>query len=128
MRVFTLVLLIVLSACAPQPTLNTGDDAEMQVYLALNGDIIVDAPRPIEFATVRVAADTATSPYLVSPERSAYGYFALHYPDEEANYGRCFRIEAENVTAGWAEVTMVGDGFSEAGELDLRRRKPPEGC
>jgi hypothetical protein len=122
------ILILALTACAPQPTLNTGDAAEVQVYLALNGDVIVEAPRPVEYADVRVAADTVTSDYLVSPTKSVYGYFALHYPDEEAHYGRCLRIEAENVTAGWAGVTMAGDDFSEAKELDLRRRKPPAGC
>lgn len=128
MRALTLALLIMLSACVPQPTLNTGDAAETQLYLALNGDVIIEAPRPVEFGNVRVAADAVTSDYLVSPQKSVYGYFALHYPDEEANYGRCLRIAAENVTAAWAGVTMTGDDFSESKELDLNRRKPPEGC
>jgi hypothetical protein len=122
------ILALTLVSCAPQPTLNTGDTAETQLYLAPNGDMIVETPHPVEFGSVRVAADTVTSGHLVSPTRSVYGYFALHYPDKEANYGRCLRIEAENVTAGWAGVTMAGDDFSEARELDLNRRKPPEGC
>ncbi len=127
-RLSLLLVLALLTACPPAPTLNTGEAAETQLYLALNGDMIVEAPRPVEFANVRVAADNVTSPYLVSPQKSVYGYFALHYPDEEAHYGRCLRIPAENVTAGWAGVTMAGDDFSEARELDLRRRKPPAGC
>lgn len=127
-RLPLLLVLALLTACPPAPVLNTGDDAEVQAYLALNGDMIVEMPCPVEFASVRTAANSVTSPYLASPEPSAYGYFALHYPDEEANYGRCLRIEAENVTAGWAGVTMTGDAFSEARELDLRRRKPPQEC
>lgn len=127
-RLPLLFVLALLTACPPAPVLNTGDGAEVQVYLALNGDMIVETPRPVEFGSVRVAAEAVTSDYLVSPERSVYGYFALHYPDEDANYGRCLRIDAENVTAGWAGVTMTGDDFSEGKELDPRRRKPPEGC
>lgn len=123
-----LLVLLFLTACPPAPTLNAGDAAETQLYLAPNGDVIVESPRPIENAEVRVAADVVMSPRLVSPGKSAYGFFRLLFPDEEANYGRCIRIPAENATAGWVGLTMTGDEFSEARVLDMRRRKPPQGC
>ncbi len=123
-RVFiVLFACFLLAACAPQATLVQG---ETQFYMALSGDAIVETPRPIAYAEVRVQADSVSSPNLVSTVPSEFGFYRLTFPEDE--YGACLRIKAENATSGWVGVTMVGADVSEYAVLETVPRPAPAGC